>query len=261
MAQHLLSQEFLSRLDNLRLASNQPVRGHLRGMHRSRRTGAGMEFVDFRPYSQGDDLKSVDWRTYLRLDRLIVKLFLEETDLPIHIFLDTSASMGFGQPSKLDFGRKVAAAVAHIGLINMDRVSLVAVAAGVVKEMSGLRGKSQNWAAFDFLQRLSAEGATALATAFKQYFAAPRARGLVVVISDFLDAAGFEPALAILRHVGHDVLVLHLTSNDDLLSLSGREMILVDVEDGSAVQHSVTPALLAAYDREFLQHCARLKGY
>ena len=124
----LLSHDFLRRLDRLRLASNEPARGHLKGLHRANRAGSGMEFADYRPYSAGDDLKSVDWRTYLRIERLFVKLFVEEADLPIYIFLDTSASMDVGSPSKFEFGRKIAAALAHVGFVNMDRVSLIAVA-------------------------------------------------------------------------------------------------------------------------------------
>jgi uncharacterized protein (DUF58 family) len=126
VAAFLLSQEFLHRLDTLRLASNQAARGNQKGLHRSNRAGSGMEFKDYRPYVAGDDLKSVDWRAYLRLDRLVVRLFVEEADLPIYIFIDTSASMNFGVPSKFDYGRRVAAALAHLGFINMDRVSLIA---------------------------------------------------------------------------------------------------------------------------------------
>jgi uncharacterized protein (DUF58 family) len=261
VSQQLLSHDFLRRLDQFRLAPNQPARGHLRGLHRSNRAGSGMEFKDFRPYSEGDDLKNVDWRTYMRMDRLVIKLFVEEADLPIYIFLDTSASMQVGEPSKIDYGRKVAAALAHIGFINMDRVSLIAVGAGLIKDMSSMRGKNQSWPAFRFLEGLSVGGPTALAEAFKRYFAVPRARGLIVVISDFLDPAGFEPGLTVLRHFRQDVLALHLVSPQELNPDVADEAELVDVEDGSVIVQRVTPTLIEAYKKAFDAHCAAIDAF
>ena len=258
----LLSHDFLRRLDRLRLASNEPARGHLKGLHRANRTGSGMEFADYRPYSPGDDLKSVDWRTYLRIERLFVKLFVEEADLPIYIFLDTSASMDVGSPSKFEFGRKIAAALAHVGFVNMDRVSLIAVAGGIVQERSGLRGKNQSWPAFEFLQRLECGGNTCFEAAFKRYFAVPRAKGLIVVISDFLDPAGFEPGLRVLRHLRQDVLALQLVSPGDFEPADAdSEVVLVDAEDNGESRHRITPALLRAHRQAFDSHCAAISAY
>jgi uncharacterized protein (DUF58 family) len=261
VVQSLLSHDFLRRLDQFRLAPNQPARGHLLGLHRANRAGSGMEFKDYRPYGDGDDMKRVDWRAYLRLDRLVVKLFVEEADLPIYLFLDSSASMAIGQPSKFEYGRKVAAALAHIGFINMDRVSLIAVADGVVRDQSGMRGKDQSWPAFGFLEGLRAGGSTALAVALRRYFALPRANGLAVVISDFLDPAGFESALDVLRNLRQDVLALHLVAREELEPRIAEEVELVDAEDGSTIVARVTPALLAAYRRALEQHGAAIEAY
>lgn len=265
MAEPLLSPAFLQALDRLRFTSRRPARGHLRGLHRSARKGSGMEFVDYRPYNEGDDLKSVDWRTYMRLDRLIVRLFVEEVDLPIYVFLDTSASMGFGQPSKFDQARKIAAALAHVGFINMDRVSLVAITNQVTKDLSNVRGKDQSWPAFQFLDGLQAGGKTDLAQALKRYFAVPRPRGLAILISDFLDGEGFEPVLAVLRNRRQDVLVVHVTNQaDQLLAAGEEEVVLVDAETGSEIRQRITPKLLADYARaeeqygeEIAQYCAK----
>jgi uncharacterized protein (DUF58 family) len=261
VAQSLLSHDFLRRLDQFRLAPNQPARGHLKGLHRSNRAGSGMEFKDHRPYGDGDDMKRVDWRAYLRLDRLVVKLFVEEADLPIYLFLDCSASMAVGTPSKFDYGRKVAAALAHIGFINMDRVSLIAVAEGVVRDQSGARGKDQSWPAFAFLEGLRASGSTALAVALRRYFAVPRAHGLAVLISDFLDPAGFEPALDVLRNLRQDVLALHLVAREELEPAFAEEVELIDAEDGSRIVERVTPALVAAYRQALEQHGAAIDAY
>lgn len=258
----LLSHDFLRRLDRLRLASNEPARGHLKGLHRANRTGSGLEFADYRAYNAGDDLKSVDWRTYLRIERLFVKLFVEEADLPIYIFLDTSASMGVGSPSKFDFGRKIAAALAHVGFVNMDRVSLIAMAGNIVQERSGLRGKNQSWPAFEFLQRLECSGNTCLEAAFKRYFAVPRAKGLIVVISDFLDPAGFEPGLRVLRNLRQDVLALQLVSPVDFEPAGAEDdVVLVDSEDSGEIRLRITPPLLRAHRQAFEAHCAAISAY
>lgn len=258
----LLSHDFLRRLERLRLASNEPARGHLKGLHRANRRGPGLEFADYRAYSEGDELKSVDWRAYQRHERLYVKLFVEEADLPIYIFLDTSASMAVGSPSKFHYGRKVAAALAHIGFVNMDRVSLIAVAAGVMQELSSLRGKNQSWPAFEFLQRLECGGNTALETAFKRYFAVPRAKGLIVVISDFLDPAGYQPGLRVLRNLRQDVLALQLVSPDDFAPAGNDdEVVLVDAENGDESRQRITPALLLAYRQAFDAHSAAISAY
>ncbi len=168
----LFSEEFLRQLEHLTMLTRGPVAGHLRGHHHSRRTGSGMIFTDYRPYSPGDDTRNLDWGTYLRLDRLILRLFEEEADLPIYVFVDVSRSMDFGTPSKFNFARRFAAAIAYIGLINHDRVSLVAFSDGVVEEMPARRGKSQVWRSMHFLERLRAAGGTSLQTAFRGFFGA-----------------------------------------------------------------------------------------
>jgi uncharacterized protein (DUF58 family) len=169
--------------------------------------------------------------------------------------------MAIGEPSKLDYARKVAAALAHIGFVNMDRVSLVAVADGVVQDRSSMRGKDRSWPAFTFLESLSTGGRTSLALAFKQYFARARPHGLVVVISDFLDPDGFEPALTVLRNLGQEVLALHLVAPEEVAPTFADEVELVDAEDGSAVVERITPALAEAYRQAFARHGADIDAY
>ena len=120
-----LNGDFLHQLEKLSVLAKKPVSGHLRGQHRSKRTGAGMIFSDYRPYVAGDDTHNLDWGIYLRLDRLILRLFEEEADLPVYVFLDISQSMNFGHPNKMKFAQKFAAALAYVSLMNHDRVSLV----------------------------------------------------------------------------------------------------------------------------------------
>jgi uncharacterized protein (DUF58 family) len=257
----LFSEEFLRQLEHLSMLTRRPVAGHLRGHHRSRRTGSGMVFTDYRPYSPGDDTRNLDWGTYLRLDRLILRLFEEEADLPIYVFLDVSRSMDFGSPSKFDFARKVAAALAYIGLLNHDRVSIVAFSDGVVREMPARRGKNQVWRALNFLERIEVGGSTRLQTAFQSFFGARRTRGLTVVISDFLDREGFEQSFQVIRRFRHDVFAVHVMSPDELDPVLADEVLLVDSEEGGAARVRVTPALVKSYHDAFLRYCAEIEGF
>lgn len=257
--QNLFSEEFLRQLEHLAVVTRRPAAGHLRGHHRSRRTGTGMVFTDYRPYSPGDDTRNLDWGTYMRLDRLILRLFEEEADMPIYLFVDVSRSMGFG--AKFDFARRFAAALAYIGLINHDRVSVVAFADGVLEEMPARRGKNQVWRMLHFLERLQASGRTSLQAAFRSFFGTTRGRGLVVVLSDFLDRAGFEPAFQVIRRLRHEVFAVHVVSPEEREPEIGDEVVLVDAEEGAATETRISADLLAAYRAAFSRYCGELEGF
>lgn len=257
----VFDDEFLRKLEHLKLVSSRVASGHLRGEHASRRRGAGLEFADYRPYVPGDDFRNVDWRAFLRLDRLLLRLYDEEADLPIYLLLDASGSMAHGDPSKLDYGRRVAAALAYIALRNLDRVHLVAAADGGCEEMTSRRGRHEILRAFRFLGRLRAGGATDLGSSVKACFSSRRRRGLVVLISDFLDPAGFQEPLDRLRYLRHDVFVVHLHSAEEARPRLGGEVDLVDAERHDACTLTVTAALLRAYEEVFREHCRGVEAY
>ena len=120
----LLSPQLLQQLERLELVSRKVFRGRLKGERRSRRKGQSVEFADFRNYVPGDDLRFIDWNLYARLDRLFLKLFLEEEDLHFYALVDVSTSMEFGSPSKLHFAKQLAASLGFIGLCRADRVKV-----------------------------------------------------------------------------------------------------------------------------------------
>jgi uncharacterized protein (DUF58 family) len=257
----MFSDAFLRQLDMLTLLTRGRAYGQLRGMHRSRRVGRGMVLADYRPYSEGDDIRNIDWSIYLRLDRLILRLFEEEADLPVYIFLDASQSMDHGRPNKLDYARKLAGALGYVALLNHDRVNLSAFAEGLREMLPTRRGKAQAPQVFRFLQSLQARGRTHLQAALRRYFSAPRTRGLVILISDFLDPEGIEEALAVLRRFRHDVALLHVMAPDERDPQLPEEVVLVDAEEGTATEVEITPALLGAYRNTFEQHARDIEGY
>src|SRR5262245_13678648 len=110
----LFDGEFLKKLEYLHILSKRLFSGQFRADRRARKYGSGLEFADHRGYTPGDDFRHVDWKAYQRLDRLLLRLFQEEQDLPIYLMVDCSRSMAPGRPSKLQFSRQIAAALCYI---------------------------------------------------------------------------------------------------------------------------------------------------
>ena len=258
----LFDDEFLKKLEYLNLVSNHMIPGHMHGEHRAKKkTDSGIEFADYRQYVSGEDTKNVDWRTYLRLDKLILRLFEEEADLPIYIFFDASGSMDHGAPVKYDYARKIAAALCYVGLLNQDRVNLVGFADGIAHELSARRGKHQVWHAFRFLESARPGGATSMEKAFKSFFSSRRRRGLVVVVSDFLDEEGFSRAFDMLRYFRQDLFAVHIYTTEEAHPDLPDEVLLEDAELGTSQRVRVTPALLEAYAEQFEEHCEEVGNY
>lgn len=258
----LFDDEFMKKLEYLNIVSSRMIPGHLHGEHRAKKkTDSGIEFADYRQYVAGEDTKNVDWRTFMRLDKLILRMFEEDADLPIYIFFDASGSMDHGDPSKYDYARKITAALAYIGLLNHDRVILVGYADGIAQEMSARKGKNQIWNAFRFLDSVRAAGETSMQKAFRNFFSSRRRRGLVVVVSDFLDGTGWSKAFDMLRYFRQDLFVVHVYSVDEQHPEMPDEVLLEDSESGATERIKVTPGLLAAYAEMFEEHCEEVNSY
>src|SRR6478672_2309975 len=146
----LLDPAFMARLDQLDVMSRKLLAGKMKGERRSKRRGQSVEFADYRNYVVGDDLRFIDWNIYARLDRLFLKLFLEEEDLSLYVLLDVSKSCDSGNPSKAIYLKRVAAALGYIGLVNYNRVTIAAMADGIVADTGGLRGRRRVAQMLDF---------------------------------------------------------------------------------------------------------------
>jgi uncharacterized protein (DUF58 family) len=246
-----LDEVFLRRLELLRLRLAQRSPGQLRGIHKARRSGQGMVFADYRSYAPGDDIRHIDWPTYLRLDRLMLRLFEEEADQPTYLFIDTSASMDFGTPNKFAFACQLVAALAYVALSKMDRVSLIAYAAQAQQPLLARLGKNQFNAALHYLNRLQAGGGTDLEATLRGFFAGPRARGVVLIASDFQQDKDVDGAFQLLRRLRQQVVLLHIDCPDerapDLASFVSNELSLIDAESGASITCAATPQLVAGY--------------
>src|SRR5687768_7662017 len=177
----LLSSEFMSRLDQLDVMSRKLLAGKMKGERRSKRRGQSVEFADYRNYVIGDDLRFIDWNIYARLDRLFLKLFLEEEDLALYILVDVSKSADYGEPNKALYMKKVAAALGYIGLVNYNRVSVSAMSSGIVAETGAMRGRRRVSLMIDFISKLTPDGPSHLAEACRRFALQHRQKGVCVV--------------------------------------------------------------------------------
>jgi len=243
----LLEPEFLNKLEQLELVSKKIFVGRMKGERKSKRRGSSVEFADHRQYSVGDDLRHIDWNVYGRLDKLFLKLFLEEEDLHFYTLLDTSLSMDFGEPTKLHYGKQVAAALAFIGLVNHDRVVLDTFSSGLEAGMSSVRGRSQMYRIVGYLDKLEASGASDLTAAVKSFAIKHAGKGVVVIISDFLDKRGYEPALRYLLARNMDIYVVHVLSQEEVEPEIVGDLKLVDAEDDDIAEITVSAPLLRRY--------------
>src|SRR5207248_9929087 len=156
--QPLLEPDFLARLEQLELVSKKIFLGRMKGERRSKKKGQSVEVADYRNYVIGDDLRFLDWNLFARLERLFIRLFMEEEDLHFYVMIDNSLSMDFGDPTKLHYAKQVAAALAFIGLVNMDRVVIEAFNDRLTQSMPAARGRRSLWRVLDFLQKVGPAG-------------------------------------------------------------------------------------------------------
>jgi uncharacterized protein (DUF58 family) len=243
----VFDETFLRQLERLLLLMRSPVRGGLKGGRRSVKKGQSVEFADYRDYTLGDDLRQLDWNVYARLERLFVKLFVEEEDVTVTLLIDASASMASGQPQKLLFAKRAAAALGYIGLASEDRVAVSALSGRVARRRAALRGSGR---VFRLLADLSAiepaDGPTDLVAAARHAGAQLHGRGVVVLLSDLLDPAA-DKVIRELAATGSELIILHVLSPDELDPPLEGDLRLVDAETDERVDVTVDLATLDAY--------------
>jgi uncharacterized protein (DUF58 family) len=257
----LFGEDFQRRLDYLALVSRRTFRGRTRAERRSRETGAGVEFADYRGYAAGDDYRHVDWNIYGRTDRLVLRLYEQEQDLVVYLLLDCSASMGMGQPSKLLYAKRLAAALAYVGLHHLDRVSITAFDASLRQRLPPGRGRNRIFAVFDYLRGQAPSGRTDLKTAISTFVAQNRRRGVAVLISDLYDTEGFEAGIDQLRFAKFETHVLHVVDPSDTIPTALGDVELVDAESGERRLATLSPAALQRYAQARTAYLERVRRF
>jgi len=273
----LLTTDLLRRLEQFQLLATRRAKSVTRGERRSRARGQSVEFADYRNYVPGDDFRYLDWNLYGRLERLFLKLYEEERELPVRIFLDASESMTFGEPRKFDFARQVAAAVGYVALCGFDRISVIPFPDLVEDDpveraarmaefaarsaLRSVRGKKSAIPFFQNLTMLTARGAATLNEALRRGALEARQAGLALVLSDFLDPAGYESGLTALVGRGFQVDLVQILAPEELSPSTFGDLRLVDSETGSIQEVTFGRYRLKGYQQTVQNFIQRLREF
>ena len=260
----LFDDDFQRKLETLAIVSRRVFAGRMRAERRSKKRGSGVEFADHRVYAPGDDFRFVDWNVYQRFGRLLVRLYEEEEDLSIYFLVDCSASMGFGDGRKFDQARRLTAALAYVGLANLDRVTILAVSDEVVARLPTTRGKGQIFKVFSFLRELEPAGTTDLRAGLKAFAAQHKRRGLAVLVSDLFDHESLAGGINVLRYNKFEPYVVHIVDPREAHPPLKGDVRIYDCETGDEREITVTQKLLErmaraydAYRREAERFCTK----
>ena len=261
----LIGNELMARIGQLDVVSRKIFSGKIQGERRSKRRGQSVEFADFRPYVHGDDLRFIDWNIFGRLDRLFLKIFLEEEDLSLLVAIDTSASMDWGDPNKLAYAQRLAMALGYVGLVNHNRVTMAAFGGeGGLRILKNLRGRRRTSEMGRWLLDLQPGGANSFEESMKSLAVSRQGRGVMLVISDFLFKEGYEKGLRYVAGRGYDLWCLQTLAPQEIdpaaHGLAG-DWRLTDAEDRDEAEVTASPGLIEQYRANLGAWCAGLRDF
>lgn len=257
----LLDPAFMRRLEQLSIVNKRMIRGTQTGKRRARHAGSSLEFADYRSYTPGDDLRQLDWPAYARLGKLFLKTFLDEQEWHISIYIDCSKSMAYGEPSKFQRARELAAALGFLTLHHFDRLSVYAFDEEVYAKLPQLWGKGKVTQLFQFLEELSLRQVGNLNQALSKGIALPRQPGLALIFSDFLFADGYTEGLRFIQAVRQEVILVQLLAHEEREPFLQGDVCLVDSETQEGREVALSPPLLAAYKQAVRQYQENLASF
>ncbi len=283
MMEPLFDSSFLRKLDRLSLLTRRSMIGDMQGERRSLRKGSSVEFADFRPYTVGDDIRQIDWNLYARMEKFFLKLFVAEEELTVHILLDSSNSMNWGEPDKWRYACRVAGAFGYIVLSSLDRVTVTAYGGPsngqtasnaqaqtsaepvapsdaqssptpggktAYRTLPGVRGKRGALPLFDFLQKLTPGGPGDLLSTCRRYVQAAHTTGPLLLCSDLLDEH-WQDGLRALLSRPFEITLLHILAPQEINPQIDGDFRLLDSEGGPAVEITADLDVLQRYRANF----------
>jgi uncharacterized protein (DUF58 family) len=255
----LLDRDFLEKLERLTIHWQRSFAGLVGGHNRSRFPGSGQEFLDHRNFHHGDDLRAVNWRAYMRLEKLFLKMFQVEPRVPVRLLLDTSASMLAHGGLKFDYARKLAGALCYVGLVRLDTIEIQGFASRLMQRVISTGGRHRFFGVMDGLSALQASGATNYLASVREFIGTYSQRGLVIIISDFLDDQSCERALQYLTDYGHELMLLQLWADEDRVPPWTGELELRDAETGAGLKLDFDDDARRRYTLAFDEYSAGLQ--
>lgn len=251
----ILDSETLKKIQSLSLQVKLPISGQASGNRKSKSKGSSVEFSDFREYVPGDDFRRIDWNAYGRFDKLFVKLFMEEREAPVNIFLDTSLSMSYGEPGKSAAAKRLAAAFSYISLTAYDRVHIIPWNETVQGPFGPYRTQSAFMNVVDVLESLENRGKSCFAGSLRK-MEWKTGRGISIVITDGLFDEGLEEGLKYLKYRRQDIYLCHILSPSELSPQLEGALELLDCETGKRMEVTVSGTLINAYEKSLKQFLA-----
>ncbi len=242
--------EFLAKLERLRFIAKRLTWAGAKGEHPSARRGFSLEFSDYRRYQRGDDLRYVDWNVYRRLERLLLKVFTAEEEMNVYLLVDTSRSMAEGAPPKIEYAKKIAAALGYVGLKNLDRVGGASFSSALHLPLTLGRGRKQILSLFNFLSELSCSGLTDLQSAVHSFCTLFPHPGLVIVVSDLFDPTGWRAGFEELANKRYQLLVIHVLDEEEINPNPCGDVALHDVEAGQERRFFMDTDLVRRFQQE-----------
>ena len=249
-----LNDQFFSRLETLSLHLKSNLVGYFGGKNRVNSYGQTVEFADFREYQLGDDIRRIDWNLYSRFEKYFLKLFTDERQMQVQIFLDCSASMGGENPEKSNYAIATAAALGFLTLENMDRLSFQLMKGKKAENPYGtLIGKNAFFRAIGDLEKVQFEDDVDIEACVKSCVDTSAKNGLTVIISDFLTESDWKKAVDYLCYKKRQVLLVQLLTREEISPAYDGRMNLVDSEsldlaDNRNMKLRITRSMLQAYD-------------
>ncbi|OGP49733.1 MAG: hypothetical protein A2Y79_05460 [Deltaproteobacteria bacterium RBG_13_43_22] len=256
-----LDEDFLRKLERLKLLAGRVIKGPHKGEHGSWRSGTSLEFLDYRKYQVGDDFRYVDWNVYGRLDKLFLKLFHSEEDLRVHILMDVSRSMAFGQPPKALVAKRLAAALSYIAIANLDRVEFVSFADSIGESLGAQRGIKAYPSILRYLTDLKPKGETGLNTSLEDFASLCTRPGLAVIISDLLDTKGFKKGLEALMQRKFKTTLIQVLDHEELLPSLDGYLILKEMETGETKRITLSNDLRSLYRKKMEQFLDEIREF
>jgi len=255
----LIDTALLEKLERLTIHWQKSLPGLVGGHNTSRFAGSGQEFLDHRHFHHGDDVRAVNWRVFLRLEKLFLKMFQLEPRIPVRLLVDISRSMDTGAVPKFDYARKLAAALCYVGLVRLDSICLQPFSNKLGDAFIASGGRHRFQPAVTFLSGLKSGGETNFLEVAREFVSKFPQRGLVIVVSDFLDDGDCEKPLQYLSDFGHELILVQVWSAEDREPPWEGELELEDAETGHHVELSFDSDARAMYTAAFDEYSQALR--
>ena len=255
MENKIFDKEFFNKLKTMSLQIKALTEGGQSGVRRSKSKGTSVEFSDFREYNIGDDIRRIDWNAYGRFEKLFIKLFVEEKEANINIYIDCSKSMDFEE--KREVTLKISAVVAYLALNNQDKVNINLITRDGIKseKYSGILSFQR---ILNFIEKETFEGTVKINNSIKRNKI--KSKGLSIIISDFLNEEDIEDSIRFLKYCHQEILIINVLSDSELNPKLNGEVTLVDSESDKKVQLTVTSKILTNYKKALERFTLNLKN-